>query len=237
MAPGSFLLDMLNRSKEQGELVAETETRSAVFVARRPSVRARMASCPFDDPPSWWMVKKCVPDQKIVIRWEGDGEEAYEVPLPVEVQSFLAMSKKLSKVKRAFYVPKIYGSMKKTCSCVVFFGVVNVCMPVLFKRLSEKTGLYFLIWNVWLEVPKVNDDLQVHAWRCISAHTRRRLFSFRKRTLRICNGSYPRHFFPPFSEEKARALFVIFQFTSLTLGTMTSLTAVYNTQVLLPCSR
>ena len=91
MAPGSFLLDMLNRSKEQGELVAETETRSAVFVARRPSVRARMASCPFDDPPSWWMVKKCVPDQKIVTRWEGDGEEAYEVPLPVEVQSFLAM--------------------------------------------------------------------------------------------------------------------------------------------------
>ena len=84
MAPGSFLLDMLNRSKEQGELVAETETRSAVFVARlarRPSVRARMASCPFDDPPSWWMVKKCVPDQKIVTRWEGDGEEAYEVPL------------------------------------------------------------------------------------------------------------------------------------------------------------
>ena len=75
-----------------GELVAETETRSAVFVARRPSVRARMASCPFDDPPSWWMVKKCVPDQKIVTRWEGDGEEAYEVPLPVEVQSFLAMS-------------------------------------------------------------------------------------------------------------------------------------------------
>ena len=92
MAPGSFLLDMLNRSKEQGELVAETETRSAVFVARRPSVRARMASCPFDDPPSWWMVKKCVPDQKIVTRWEGDGEEAYEVPLPVEVQSFLAMN-------------------------------------------------------------------------------------------------------------------------------------------------
>ena len=91
MAPGSFLLDMLNRSKEQGELVAETETRSAVFVARRPSVRARMASCPFDDPPSWWMVKKCVPDQKIVTRWEGDGEEAYEVPLPVEVQAFLAM--------------------------------------------------------------------------------------------------------------------------------------------------
>ena len=73
MVPGSFLLDMLNRSKEQGELVAETETRSAVFVARRPSVRARMASCPFDDPPSWWMVKKCVPDQKIVTRWEGDG--------------------------------------------------------------------------------------------------------------------------------------------------------------------
>ena len=68
-------------AKEQGELVAETETRSAVFVARRPSVRARMASCPFDDPPSWWMVKKCVPDQKIVTRWEGDGEEAYEVPL------------------------------------------------------------------------------------------------------------------------------------------------------------
>ena len=92
MAPGSFLLDMLNRSKEQGELVAETETRSAVFVARRPSVRARMASCPFDDPPSWWKVKKCVPDQKIVTRWEGDGEEAYKVPLPVEVQSFLAMS-------------------------------------------------------------------------------------------------------------------------------------------------
>ena len=91
MAPGSFLLDMLNGSKEQGELVAETETRSAVFVARRPSVRARMASCPFDGPPSWWMVKKCVPDQKIVTRWEGDGEEAYEVPLPVEVQSFLAM--------------------------------------------------------------------------------------------------------------------------------------------------
>ena len=91
MAPGSFLLDMLNRSKGQGELVAETETRSAVFVARRPSVRARMASCPFDDPPSWWMVKKCVPDQKIVTRWERDGEEAYEVPLPVEVQSFLAM--------------------------------------------------------------------------------------------------------------------------------------------------
>ena len=90
-APGLFLLDMLNRSKEQGELVAETETRSAVFVARRPSVRARMASCPFDDPPSWWMVKKCVPDQKIVTRWEGDGGEAYEVPLPVEVQSFLAM--------------------------------------------------------------------------------------------------------------------------------------------------
>ena len=81
MAPGSFLLDMLNRSKEQGELVAETETRSAVFVARRPSVRARMASCPFDDPPSWWMAKKCVPDQKLVTRWEGDGEEAYEVPL------------------------------------------------------------------------------------------------------------------------------------------------------------
>ena len=73
MAPGSFLLDMLNRSKEQGELVAETETRSAVFVARRPSVRARVASCPFDNPPSWWMVKKCVPDQKIVTRWEGDG--------------------------------------------------------------------------------------------------------------------------------------------------------------------
>ena len=43
--------------------------------------KCRMASCPFDDPPSWWMVKKCVPDQKIVTRWEGDGEEAYEVPL------------------------------------------------------------------------------------------------------------------------------------------------------------
>ena len=78
-------------AKSKAIFFAETETRIAVFVARRPSVRARMASCPFDDPPSWWMVKKCVPDQKIVTRWEGDGEEAYEVPLPVEVQSFLAM--------------------------------------------------------------------------------------------------------------------------------------------------
>lgn len=55
-----------------------TETVRA-YVAQHPSVRARMDSYPFDDPPSWWMVKKCIPDQKIATRWEGDGEEVYEV--------------------------------------------------------------------------------------------------------------------------------------------------------------
>ena len=143
MAPGSFLLGMLNRSKEQGELVAETETRSAVFVARRPSVRARMASCPFDDPPSWWMVKKCVPDQKIVIRWEGDGEEAYEVPLPVEVQSFLAMVCNRSSMRAvlpsARICPYFYG--KSTCNPQYGNAVVDSANLKKSKPISKSFNL------------------------------------------------------------------------------------------------
>ena len=147
---------MLNRSKEQGELVAETETRSAVFVARRPSVRARMASCPFDDPPSWWMVKKCVPDQKIVTRWEGDGEEAYEVPLPVEVQSFLAMESLKITSARCFLLKCQRKVSKKTKEHRRFRGVLGRWRTAAIDRTTfhagqrcRKTAVFAFFSRLW----------------------------------------------------------------------------------------